>query len=50
MNPTMASIAEVVLVAAFAALIVLLAALLVRSRKPDPKMAFLVNLLRSLPK
>jgi len=50
MNPTMASIAEVVPVAALAALIVLLAALPVRSRKPDPKMAFLVNLLRSLPK
>ena len=41
---------EVVLVAGLVALVVLLVALSLISRKPDPKMAFLVNLLRCLPR
>jgi hypothetical protein len=39
-----------VLGAGLVALVVLLAALAVLSKKPDPKMAFLVNLLQSLPR
>lgn len=41
---------EAVLGAALVALVVLLTVLAVLSKKPDPKMAFLVNLLRSLPR
>jgi hypothetical protein len=41
---------EGVLGAGLVALVVLFTAAVVRSKKPDPKMAFLVNLLRSLPR
>ena len=41
---------EAVLGAGLVALVVLLAAHAVLSKKPDPKMRFLLNLLRSFPK